>query len=56
MHVPGMDGRAFVRVLKYILPEAKIVVASGSLDEQESSELKDLGVRFVTPTAAQRFI
>jgi PAS domain S-box-containing protein len=47
MHMPGMDGRAFVRVLKYMLPEAKIVVASGSLDEQQTSELKTLGVSAV---------
>jgi len=47
MHMPGMDGPAFVRVLKFMLPEAKIVVASGSLEELESSELKTLGVSAV---------
>ena len=39
-----MDGLAFVRVLKYMLPEAKIVVASGSLDERETGEFKAIGV------------
>jgi len=44
MHMPRMDGLAFVRVLKYMLPEAKIVVASGSLDERETGEFKAIGV------------
>jgi CheY-like chemotaxis protein len=44
MHMPGMDGLAFVRVLKQMLPEAKIIVTSGRLDELETVEFKALGV------------
>ena|SRR5665213_748746 len=44
MHMAGMDGLAFVRVLKQMLPEAKIIVTNGRLDEFETAEFKALGV------------
>jgi len=44
MHMAGMDGLAFVRVLKQMLPETKIIVTSGRLDEFETADFKALGV------------
>jgi len=43
-HMPIMDGLAFVRALRRILPELPIVVASGWLDETTGKEFKALGV------------
>jgi DNA-binding NarL/FixJ family response regulator len=39
-----MDGLRFVRVLKHMVPEAGVVVASGRLNEAETAEFKRLGV------------
>ena len=44
LHMPGMDGLAFVRVLRARLPRAGIIVASGRLDEPAADEFKKLGV------------
>ena len=44
LHMPQMDGLTFVRVLRHMLPEAGIIVASGRLDEREENEFKTLGV------------
>jgi PAS domain S-box-containing protein len=44
LHMPHMDGLAFVRVLKGRLPQTGIIIASGRLDEPEADEFKKLGV------------
>ena len=44
MHMPGMDGLTFVRVPKQMLPEAKIIVTSGRLEEPEATEFNALRV------------
>ncbi len=44
LHMPNMDGLTFVRVLKSMLPEAGIIVASGRMEEREANEFKALGV------------
>ncbi len=44
LHMPHMDGLAFVRVLKGRLPQVGIIVVSGRLDEREADEFKQLGV------------
>ena len=44
LHMPGMDGLAFVRVLRARLPQAGIIVASWRLDEPAADEFKKLGV------------
>ena len=43
-HMPHLDGPTFVRVLRQMLPEAGLIVASGHLEEQEENEIKELGV------------
>ena len=47
LHMPGMDGLFFVRVLKARLPQAGSIVASGRMDERELDEFKKLGVHAV---------
>lgn len=47
LHMPHMDGLAFVRALKRMLPDVGIIVASGRLDEREAKEFKTLGVSSV---------
>jgi len=44
LHMPNMDGLTFVRVLKSMLPEAGIIVASGRVEEREANEFTALGV------------
>ena len=44
LHMPHMDGLAFVREVRRLLPDIPIVVASGRMDDAEDSELKVLGV------------
>ena len=44
LHMPNMDGLTFVRVLKSLVPEAGIIVASGRMEEREANEFKALGV------------
>jgi len=44
LHMPNMDGLAFVRVLKGQSPQTGIIVVSGRLDEPEANEFKKLGV------------
>jgi len=45
LHMPNMDGLTFVRVLKRMMPNAEIIVASGLLGDEEADEFKSLGVR-----------
>ncbi len=44
VHMPHMDGLAFVRVLKRMSPDVGVIIASGRLDEREMKEFKSLGI------------
>jgi CheY-like chemotaxis protein len=44
LHMPHMDGLAFVRALRRMLPDLPVVVASGRMDDAVAGELKTLGV------------
>lgn len=43
-HMPYLDGLGLVRVLKRMLPDAALIVASGRLEERDANELRTLGV------------
>ena len=43
LHMPHMDGLTFVRVLRRMLPDIPIVIASGRLDDKQAGEFKALG-------------
>ena len=45
--MPHMDGMAFVRALRRILPDIPIAIASGRMEEAQVHELKSLGVTCV---------
>ncbi len=45
LHMPHMDGLAFVRALRRTLPHVPVVVASGRLDESTAAELLRHGVK-----------
>jgi len=42
--MPHMDGLAFVRVLRLVLPDVPVVVASGRLEAPQAAEMQALGV------------
>jgi two-component system cell cycle sensor histidine kinase/response regulator CckA len=42
--MPHMDGLAFVRTLRKMMPDIPVVVASGRLDDALAGEFKRLGV------------
>jgi two-component system, cell cycle sensor histidine kinase and response regulator CckA len=44
LHMPEMDGLAFTRALRRVLPDIPVVVASGRLDDAVEVEFKGLGV------------
>src|SRR5262249_55557876 len=44
LHMPQMDGLAFIRALRRTLPDIPVIVASGHLDGGPAKELKRLGV------------
>jgi PAS domain S-box-containing protein len=44
LHMPHMDGLAFVRALRRLLPDIPIIVASGRWEEAVAEEFKTLGV------------
>jgi PAS domain S-box-containing protein len=44
LHMPHMDGLAFVRALRRMLPDIPVAVASGRMEEAMAEELKTLGV------------
>ena len=44
LHMPNMDGLAFVKVFKHLVPGAGIIVTSGRLDEGAANEFRTLGV------------
>jgi PAS domain S-box-containing protein len=44
LHMPDMDGLALTRVLRSMLPEVGIIVASGRVEERERNQFKALGV------------
>ncbi|MEO7932316.1 MAG: PAS domain S-box protein [Chthoniobacterales bacterium] len=45
LHMPGMDGLAFVRLLREKLPQANVLVTSGRLDDDAIREFHSLGVK-----------
>jgi PAS domain S-box-containing protein len=45
LHMPNMDGLAFVRLLREKLPYADVLVTSGRLDDATVAEFKGLGVK-----------
>lgn len=44
VHMPGMDGIAFISELRKVMPNLGVIVMSGDLDETEATELRRLGV------------
>ena len=44
LHMPHMDGLAFVRALRRVLPDVPVVLASGRLDDSLVDAFKALGV------------
>jgi two-component system cell cycle sensor histidine kinase/response regulator CckA len=44
LHMPQMDGVAFVRALRRALPDIPVIVASGHMDGAPAKELKRLGI------------
>ena len=44
LHMPHMDGLAFVRALRKALPDVPVIVASGRLEPAPALELRKLGV------------
>ena len=44
LHMPHMDGLAFVRVLRLLLPDVPVVVSSGRLEDPQAVEMQALGV------------
>ncbi len=44
LHMPHMDGLAFVRALRRKLPDIPVVVASGRVDDAVADEFRQLGV------------
>ncbi len=42
LHMPRMNGLAFVRTLRKLLPDIPVVVTSGRMDDAEAEELKTL--------------
>jgi len=44
LHMPRMDGIAFVRAFKRLLPEAGIIIMSGRMEKAEANEFRKMGV------------
>jgi two-component system cell cycle sensor histidine kinase/response regulator CckA len=44
LHMPHMDGRAFVLALRRMLPDLPIVLTSGRLEESVAAEFREMGV------------
>lgn len=44
LHMPHMDGLAFVRVLRLVQPDVPVVVASGRMEDPQAAEMQALGV------------
>jgi len=44
VHMPHMDGLAFVRALRRMLPDIPVMVASGRMEDTVAGEFKTLGV------------
>ncbi|HEV8073496.1 MAG TPA: response regulator, partial [Opitutaceae bacterium] len=44
LHMPRMDGIAFVRAFKRLSPEAGIIIMSGRLEKAEANEFRKMGV------------
>jgi PAS domain S-box-containing protein len=44
LHMPHMDGLAFVRALRRNLPDVPVILASGRVDEGTAADMQSLGV------------
>ena len=44
LHMPHMDGLAFVRALRRSLPDVPVILASGRVDEAVAADMQALGV------------
>ncbi len=44
LHMPQMDGLAFVRALRHVLPEIPVIVASGRLEDSIAGDFKAMNV------------
>jgi CheY-like chemotaxis protein len=44
LHMPRMDGIAFVRAFKRLSPEAGIIIMSGRMEKAEANEFRKMGV------------
>jgi CheY-like chemotaxis protein len=44
LHMPDMDGLTFARVLRSVLPEVGVIVASGRIEERERKQFNALGI------------
>lgn len=44
LHMPEMDGLAFTRLLRRVLPDLPVVIASGRLDDRTAASLASLNV------------
>jgi two-component system, cell cycle sensor histidine kinase and response regulator CckA len=44
LHMPGIDGLTFTRMLKGMLPGVAIIIASGRLEESEKRHFRKLGI------------
>ena len=44
LHMPHLDGLAFVRALRRLLPDLPVMVASGRMDDALVEDFKALGV------------
>lgn len=44
LHMPNMEGDAFVKVVRHMIPDVPIIVNSGRLEEREINKFKELGV------------
>ena len=47
LHMPQMDGVAFIGALRRVLPDVPVIVASGRLETPPEQELKRLGVHVI---------
>jgi CheY-like chemotaxis protein len=44
LHMPNMDGLAFVRLLRRMAPGTGVIIASGRMEEEVSGEFREMGV------------
>jgi PAS domain S-box-containing protein len=44
LHMPNMDGLAFVRLLRRVAPNIGVIVASGRMEEEAAGDFRSMGV------------